>query len=147
MALERAAWDQILATNLTGAFLCTKHAAQIMTSQQSGAIVNIASVYALTGPSKGLLGAYTASKHGLIGLTRANAVELAPLGIRVNAIAPGFHQTDMTAGVRDTAARQLHGLRLMAIPTSEERLKEKWPDITLIRNGLFKGPLNRCCLV
>jgi 2-dehydro-3-deoxy-D-gluconate 5-dehydrogenase len=103
MALERAAWDQILATNLTGAFLCTKHAAQIMTSQQSGAIVNIASVYALTGPSKGLLGAYTASKRGLIGLTRANAVELAPLGIRVNAIAPGFHQTDMTAGMRVTA--------------------------------------------
>lgn len=103
MALDRAGWDQILATNLTGAFLCTKHAAQIMTSQQSGSIVNVASVYALTGPSKGLLSAYTASKHGLIGLTRANAVELAPLGIRVNAIAPGFHQTEMTAGMCDTA--------------------------------------------
>lgn len=103
MALDRACWDQILATNLTGAFLCTKHAAQIMASQRSGSIVNVASVYAMTSPSKGLLSAYTASKHGLIGLTRANAVELAPLGIRVNAIAPGFHQTDMTAGMRHTA--------------------------------------------
>jgi 2-deoxy-D-gluconate 3-dehydrogenase len=103
MALERAAWDQVVATNLTGAFLCTKHVAQIMASQQSGSIVNIASVYALVGPSKGLLSAYAASKHGVIGLTRANAVELAPLGIRVNAIAPGFHQTEMTAGMRDTA--------------------------------------------
>jgi NAD(P)-dependent dehydrogenase (short-subunit alcohol dehydrogenase family) len=53
------------------------------------------------GPSKGLLGAYTAAKHGIIGLTRANAIELAPLGIRVNAIAPGWHHTDLTAGMRD----------------------------------------------
>src|SRR5262245_51796103 len=103
MALDRAGWDQIFATNLTGAFLCTKHAAQMMASQQSGSIVNIASLYALTGPSKGLLSAYTASKHGLIGLTRANAIELAPLGIRVNAIAPGFHQTEMTTGMRETS--------------------------------------------
>src|SRR5262249_26963939 len=105
MALDRAGWVQIFATNLTGAFLCTKHAARTMASQQSGSIINVASVYALTGPSMGLLSAYTASKHGLIGLTRANAVELAPLGIRVTAIAPGFHKRGMTAGMRETSVR------------------------------------------
>jgi NAD(P)-dependent dehydrogenase (short-subunit alcohol dehydrogenase family) len=104
MALERAAWDQVLTTNLTGAFLCTKHAAPIMARQRSGSIINIASLYALMGPSKGLLSAYTAAKHGVIGLTRANAIELAPLGVRVNAIAPGWHHTELTAGMRDTPA-------------------------------------------
>lgn len=102
MALERAAWDHVVATNLTGAFLCTKHAARVMSQQRSGSIVNIASIYALTGPSKGLFAAYTAAKHGVIGLTRANAIELAPLGVRVNAIAPGWHHTEMTASMRDT---------------------------------------------
>jgi NAD(P)-dependent dehydrogenase (short-subunit alcohol dehydrogenase family) len=100
--LERAAWDYVLATNLSGVFLCTKHAASVMSQQRSGSIINLASLYALMGPSKGLLGAYTAAKHGVIGLTRANSIELAPLGIRVNAIAPGWHQTEMTAWMRDT---------------------------------------------
>ncbi len=102
MALERSAWDHVLATNLTGAFLCTKHAARVMSQRRSGSIINIASIYALTGPSRGLFVAYTAAKHGVIGLTRANAIELAPLGIRVNAIAPGWHHTEMTASMRDT---------------------------------------------
>lgn len=102
MALERAGWDRIVATNLTGTFLCTKHAARVMSQQQTGKIINIASLYALMSGSKGLLAAYTAAKHGVIGLTRANAIELAPLGIRVNAIAPGWHQTEMTAWMRDT---------------------------------------------
>jgi 2-deoxy-D-gluconate 3-dehydrogenase len=102
MALERTAWDHVLATNLTGTFLCTKHAAGVMSRQRSGSIINIASIYALTGPSKGLFSAYTAAKHGVIGLTRANAIELAPLGVRVNAIAPGWHHTEMTASMRGT---------------------------------------------
>jgi 2-deoxy-D-gluconate 3-dehydrogenase len=102
MALERTAWDHVLATNLTGTFLCSKHAARVMSRQRSGSIINIASIYALTGPSKGLFSAYTAAKHGVIGLTRANAIELAPLGIRVNAIAPGWHHTEMTASMRGT---------------------------------------------
>ena len=103
MDLEREAWDRVLGTNLTGAFLCTKHCARPMTAQGSGKIVNIASIYGLTAPSRGLLVAYTAAKHGLIGLTRVNAVELAPLGIQVNAIAPGYVFTEMTEELRGTA--------------------------------------------
>lgn len=63
-------------------------------------------MYGLTAPSKGLQVAYTASKHGVIGLTRVNAVELTPLGIQVNAIAPGYFFTEMTAELRGTALEQ-----------------------------------------
>ena len=103
MELERSDWERVLAINLTGPFLCTKHAARRMQAQGSGKIINIASVYGLTAPSKGLQVAYTASKHGVIGLTRVNAVELAPLGIQVNAIAPGYFFTEMTDELRGTS--------------------------------------------
>jgi 2-deoxy-D-gluconate 3-dehydrogenase len=102
MQLDRAAWDRVLTTNLTGAFLCTKHAARLMAERKSGKIINIASLYGLIGPSKGLQVAYTASKHGLVGLTRVNAIELAPLGIQVNAIAPSWFFTEITGEMRGT---------------------------------------------
>ena len=95
LEMELSEWERVLATNLTGAFLCTKHAGRVMASQGSGKVINISSVYGIMAPSKGLQVAYTASKHGLIGLTRANAVELAPLGIQVNAILPGWHITEI----------------------------------------------------
>ena len=104
MELERSDWDRVMAINLTGPFLCTKHAARRMKAQGSGKIINIASVYGLTAPSKGLQVAYTASKTGVIGLTRVNAVELMPLGIQVNAIAPGYFFTEMTGELRGTLA-------------------------------------------
>ncbi len=106
MELDRTDWDRVMAINLTGPFLCTKHAARRMKAQGSGKIINIASVYGLTAPSKGLQVAYTASKHGVIGLTRVNAVELTPLGIQVNAIAPGYFFTEMTGELRGTALEQ-----------------------------------------
>ena len=106
MELERSDWDRVMAINLTGPFLCTKHAARRMKAQGSGKIINIASVYGLTAPSKGLQVAYTASKHGVIGLTRVNAVELTPLGIQVNAIAPGYFFTEMTGELRGTPLEQ-----------------------------------------
>ncbi len=106
LELERGEWDRVMAVNLTGPFLCTKHAARRMTAQRSGKIINIASVYGLTAPSKGLQVAYTASKHGLVGLTRVNAVELAPLGVQVNAIAPGYFFTEMTGELRGTPLEQ-----------------------------------------
>jgi 2-deoxy-D-gluconate 3-dehydrogenase len=106
MELERSDWDRVMAINLTGPFLCTKHAARRMKAQGSGKIINIASVYGLTAPSKGLQVAYTASKTGVIGLTRVNAVELMPLGIQVNAIAPGYFFTEMTGELRGTSLEQ-----------------------------------------
>jgi 2-dehydro-3-deoxy-D-gluconate 5-dehydrogenase len=106
MDLERADWDRVMAINLTGPFLCTKHAARRMKAQGSGKIINISSVYGLTAPSKGLQVAYTASKHGVIGLTKVNAVELMPLGIQVNAIAPGYFFTEMTGELRGTSLEQ-----------------------------------------
>ncbi len=106
MDLERSAWDRVMDTNLTGPFLCTKHAARVMTRQGSGKIINISSVYGLTAPSKGLQVPYTVSKHGLIALTKVNAVELAPLGIQVNAIAPGYYFTEMTAELAGTPLEQ-----------------------------------------
>ena len=103
MDLDLAAWQHVLNTNLTGAFLCTKHAARQMKSQRAGKIINIASIYGLIAPSKGLQVAYTVSKHALIGLTKVNAVELMPLGIQVNAIAPGWFFSEMTEELRGTA--------------------------------------------
>lgn len=103
MELDLADWQRVLNTNVTGAFLCIKHAARQMTSQRAGKIVNIASIYGLIAPSKGLQVAYTVSKHALIGLTKVNAVELMPLGIQVNAIAPGWFFSEMTEELRGTA--------------------------------------------
>jgi NAD(P)-dependent dehydrogenase (short-subunit alcohol dehydrogenase family) len=100
LTLERRQWDEVIAINLTGAFLCTKHAAQHMAAQKRGKIINIASIYGLTAPSKGRQLSYTVSKHGLVGLTKANAVELAPFGIRVNAIAPGYYFTEISEELR-----------------------------------------------
>ena len=105
-SLTMEVWDKIIAINLTGPFLCTKHAARWMKGQGSGKIINIASVYGLIAPSKGLQVAYTASKHGVIGLTRVNAVELMPLGIQVNAIAPGYFFTEMTDDLRGTTLEE-----------------------------------------
>jgi 2-dehydro-3-deoxy-D-gluconate 5-dehydrogenase len=103
MDLDHADWQRVIDTNLTGAFLCTKYAARQMRAQGGGKIINIASVYGVIAPSRGLQVAYTVAKHALIGLTRVNAVELAPLGIQVNAVAPGWYFTEMTEELRGSA--------------------------------------------
>ncbi len=87
-------WDAVLRTNLTGAHLCIQQALGAMLKQRSGRIINISSVVAETGNAG--QANYVASKAGLIGLTRAIAVEVASRNITVNAIAPGFIETPMT---------------------------------------------------
>lgn len=87
-------WEAVLRTNLTGAYLCIQQALGAMLKQRSGRIVNLTSVVAETGNAG--QANYVASKAGLIGLTRAIAVEVASRNITVNAIAPGFIETPMT---------------------------------------------------
>ncbi len=96
-AIEMAGkdWSKVLSVNLGGAFLCAREAARRMIQGSGGAIVNIASIMGYSG---GLFpnAAYQASKGGLVNLTRALAVEWAPLRIRVNAVAPTYVETDLT---------------------------------------------------
>lgn len=90
-----AEWQQVIAVNLTGAFLCARAAAARMRGR-GGVILNLASIYGLVGPPLHPAAPYAASKAGLIGLTRALALEWAADGIRVNAVAPTHVRTELT---------------------------------------------------
>ena len=93
---DEADWDAVLDVNLKGAFLCTKHAAkQFMAQGSGGRIINIASQAAKSGFPH--MAPYTASKHGMVGLTRSNAVELGRYGITVNAVCPNHVTTGLGA--------------------------------------------------
>ena len=86
-------WDRILATNLTGTFLCTREAVEDMIVAKAGRIVNVASIAGLAGAA--YIAAYCASKHGVVGFTRAIAAEFDGTGITANAVCPGYTETDM----------------------------------------------------
>jgi 3-hydroxybutyrate dehydrogenase len=88
-----AMWDRLIATNLTGTFLCTRNAVEDMIVAKWGRIVNVASTAGLAGAA--YISAYCASKHGVVGFTRAIAAEFASTGITANAVCPGYTETDM----------------------------------------------------
>lgn len=123
-----AEWAQVIAPNLSGAFFVAQHAARQM-QQNGGTIVNVASILGER-VSKGLA-AYAASKAGLIQLTKALALEWAPLGIRVNALAPGYIETDLNRDFFASAAGQ--------------RLIARIPQRRLGQMSDLDGPLMLLC--
>ncbi|MCX6884246.1 MAG: 3-oxoacyl-[acyl-carrier-protein] reductase [Verrucomicrobia bacterium] len=105
MRMSESDWDAVLDTNLKGAFSFTKAFSRSMIKQRSGRIINVSSVIGLIG-NAGQCN-YAASKAGLIGFTKSIARELASRGITVNALAPGFIETDMTSGLSDALKAEL----------------------------------------
>ncbi len=99
LKMSESDFDEVIATNLKGVFNCTKAVTKLMMKNRSGKIVNMTSVVGLTGNIS--QANYAAAKSGVIGFTKAVAKELAARGINVNAIAPGFIQTDMTDKLSD----------------------------------------------
>lgn len=99
LKMSEQEFDDVITTNLKGAFNTIKHASRYMLKQRSGKIINISSVSGITG-NAGQTN-YSAAKAGIIGMTKAVAKELAPRNINVNAVAPGFIQTDMTDALPD----------------------------------------------
>src|SRR5271166_3056019 len=94
-------WDKVIETHLNTCFLLSKLAAQSMVKRREGKIINIASMYSFFG--SGFIPSYSAAKGALVQLTKSMAIELAPFNIQVNAIAPGWIETDMTAPMKTDA--------------------------------------------
>lgn len=105
--LSRQSWEGMLAVNLTGVWLCMKHELAQMERQGGGAIVNTASIAGLVGLPRS--GAYVAAKHGVVGLTKAAAIDHAGAGVRINAVCPGYVETPM---IVESMARR--GAEIMA---------------------------------
>src|SRR6266511_2029847 len=105
MRMSEEDWDTVVNTNLKGAFLFTRAFARAFLKQRSGRIINVASIIGLIG-NAGQCN-YAASKAALIGFTKSIARELAPRGITVNALAPGFIETDMTAVIGEETRKEL----------------------------------------
>jgi NAD(P)-dependent dehydrogenase (short-subunit alcohol dehydrogenase family) len=117
------AWDEVLAINLTGAFLCAKHVLPRLLSQRSGRIINVASVAGLTGYP--LRAPYAVSKWGMIGLTRTLAIEAGEFGVTVNAISPG--------PVTGTRIDQSIQRRAQQTGTSEEEARRWYLEPTALK--------------
>lgn len=127
--LDNRQWEAILATNLTGPYLCSKHVLRVMKDQAQGRIINLSSVLGRFGVPG--YAAYCAAKHGIIGFTKALALEVAGRGITVNAICPTWVDTAMaTQGIEETAAiigispEEFRRQALQAVPI--HRMVEPW---------------------
>ena len=103
--MNEADWDAVLGVNLKGTFNCTKIVSKVMMKSRAGRIVNIASIIGIVGNAG--QSNYAASKGGVIAFTKSAAKELAPRNINVNAIAPGFIETDMTAKLSDDIKKEI----------------------------------------
>ena len=108
LRMKEEDFDRVVDVNLKGTYNCIRHVARIMMKQRHGSIINMSSVVGIAG-NIGQVN-YAASKAGIIGLTKASAKELASRGIRVNAIAPGFVETEMTDALSEEARAAAMGL-------------------------------------
>ena len=124
---SRELWDRLLAVNLTGAFLCTQQVLPAMLAAKAGRIVNVASTAGLRG--YGRIAAYCATKHGLVGMTRALALETVKHGITVNAVCPAYTDTDMGQGAITAVMKGMNKSREEA----EAMVTRVIPRGTLIR--------------
>jgi 3-oxoacyl-[acyl-carrier protein] reductase len=119
MRIKDEDWDRQIDTNLKGAFALIRAATRPMMKQRQGAIVNLTSIVGESGNAG--QAAYSASKAGLIGLTKSLAKELSSRHIRVNAVSPGFIETDMTSHIpEETRAKMLEGIPLGRLGTADE---------------------------
>ncbi|ARC83366.1 3-oxoacyl-[acyl-carrier-protein] reductase [Clostridium argentinense CDC 2741] len=119
MRMKEEDFDTVIDTNLKGTFNTIKHATPIMMKQRSGKIINISSVVGVVGNAG--QANYSASKAGVIGLTKSVAKELGSRGINVNAIAPGFIETDMTEVLKDNIKENLlNNIPLKKLGSSED---------------------------
>jgi A-factor type gamma-butyrolactone 1'-reductase (1S-forming) len=112
---SEANWDQVIAVNLTGTWLCMKHQIPAMLKSGGGAIVNNSSAYGLTASTVGHV-PYAASKHGVIGLTKTAAVEYARNGLRVNAVCPGWTHSELVDPALEAFPEQLNTLIDQDVP-------------------------------
>ena len=130
LEMEESDWDKTLDINLKGCFLCAQSAAKEMVKQKSGAIVNISSVeMGQAGVGGSGIAHYCASKGGLVAMTEALAVELAPYNIRVNAIAPGLIDTPMVEMVKQNP--EMEKALLSRIPMGRAGKSEEVSNLVL----------------
>ena len=107
-------WDQVIETQLSAVFLFSKFAARSMTKRKTGKIINIGSMYSYFGSA--VAPSYSAAKGAIVQLTKSMAIELAPYNVQVNAIAPGWFVTDMTAPVRSPELKEMNDEILLRTP-------------------------------
>jgi 3-oxoacyl-[acyl-carrier protein] reductase len=116
LRMKESDFDKVIEVNLKGTFNCIRHVSPVMLRQRSGKIINISSVSGIAG-NAGQVN-YSAAKAGIIGITKSTARELASRGINVNAVAPGFIKTDMTANLSDKVKKNiLHTIPLKRFGT------------------------------
>ncbi len=125
MKMSEEDYDRVLDTNLKGTFNTIRHASRYLLKQRSGSIINLTSVSGILGNAG--QANYSASKAGVIGLTKSTARELASRGIRVNAVAPGYVETDMTDGLSEQVKKQM----LQQIPLGRAASPEEIADVAL----------------
>lgn len=138
--IDSNSWEQALAVNLNGVFYCSRQVLDDMLDADWGRIINIASTAGLTGYA--YVSAYCAAKHGVIGLTRSLALELAGTGITVNAICPGYTNTDLIAG----AITRIMDKTGMTQEDAENRLKSVNPQHRFIEPAEVAAAAAWLCL-